>query len=412
MISPSIDITWSLAEAEAAHAGFSEIGLAHLWVGVCKAVEVSVSELLKAANPELQAMEEQVEADFQEVREAFSAVGLSPKVLRRAIRAELGRRSGKFARPFHRSPALRVVFEQGSTLVPVNGGRLQPAHLLVALIEQWDPAVSSAVTKLRHDSFEILRGLWARLIEGFDVDAAEGEQDREAEEKKDRKAKKDPALRRFGRDLTELAAKGALPPLIGRRKEMLKITQIQLQSRKNNLILVGEPGVGKTGIVEGFAQLLAEGRAFIKPLLAGDCGALLSRLGVEAQPPTGFYRPDFFVPRVEGRNFSAEIIELRGPKPGAMPVYDAHLAEKADFYGRADSATWHYQEYPGWEYDHHLLQPGYVACPLVPTGWWGITLAAHNWVVTCAQRRDSGHRPETEQFLPMNPIPDSSPLQI
>jgi ATP-dependent Clp protease ATP-binding subunit ClpA len=45
-----------------------------------------------------------------------------------------------------------------------------------------------------------------------------------------------------------MAAKGALPPLIGRRAEMLKITQILLQSRKNNLILVGEPGVGKTGI--------------------------------------------------------------------------------------------------------------------------------------------------------------------
>ena len=260
MTSPSIDITWSLAEAEASHAGFSEIGLAHFWVGVCKAVEVSVSELLKAANPELQAMEGQVEADFKEVREAFSAVGLSPKLLRRAIRAELGKRAGKFARPLHRSPALRVVFEQGSTLVPVNGGRLQPAHLLVALIEQWDPAVSAAVTKLGHDSFEVLRGLCGRLIEGFDVDAAEGEQDREAVEKKDRTAKKDSALRRFGRDLTELAAKGALPPLIGRRKEMLKITQILLQSRKNNLILVGEPGVGKTGIVEGFAQLLAEGK--------------------------------------------------------------------------------------------------------------------------------------------------------
>ncbi len=58
----------------------------------------------------------------------------------------------------------------------------------------------------------------------------------------------------------KLAAQGALPPLIGRRAEMLKITQILLQSRKNNLILVGEPGVGKTGIVEGFAQLLAEGK--------------------------------------------------------------------------------------------------------------------------------------------------------
>ena len=57
MIHPSIDICWSLSEAEAAHAGFSEIGLAHFWVGVCKAVEVSVSELLKAGSPELLAMQ-------------------------------------------------------------------------------------------------------------------------------------------------------------------------------------------------------------------------------------------------------------------------------------------------------------------------------------------------------------------
>jgi ATP-dependent Clp protease ATP-binding subunit ClpC len=68
------------------------------------------------------------------------------------------------------------------------------------------------------------------------------------------------ALERFGRNLADLAAKGCLPPLIGRREEMLKITRILLQSRKNNLILIGDPGVGKTGIVEGFAQLLAEGK--------------------------------------------------------------------------------------------------------------------------------------------------------
>jgi ATP-dependent Clp protease ATP-binding subunit ClpA len=48
--------------------------------------------------------------------------------------------------------------------------------------------------------------------------------------------------------LVARAAQGALPPLIGRRAEMLKITQILLQSRKNSLILVGESGVGKTGI--------------------------------------------------------------------------------------------------------------------------------------------------------------------
>ncbi|MDP3848907.1 MAG: ATP-dependent Clp protease ATP-binding subunit [Luteolibacter sp.] len=138
----------------------------------------------------------------------------------------------------------------------MDGGRLRPAHLLVALIERWEPVISSAVTKLGKDPEYVLRGLSARLIEGF------GERQktprRKTQDKKEEK--KDSALRRFGRDLTELAAKGALPPLIGRRAEMLKITQILLQSRKNNLILVGEPGVGKTGIVEGFAQLLAEGK--------------------------------------------------------------------------------------------------------------------------------------------------------
>ena len=257
MKTPSNDICWSLSEAEAAHAGFSEIGLAHFWVGVCKAVEVSVSELLKAGSPEIQAMEGQVEADFLEVREAFSGAGLSPKLLRRAIRAELGKRSGKFARPLHRSPTLREVFKHGAALASVDGGRLRPAHLVVALIEQWDPVVSSAVTKLGHDSDEVLRGLSARLIEGFEV--RQKTPRRKTQDKKEEK-KKDSALQRFGRDLTELAAQGALPPLIGRRKEMLKITQVLLQSRKNNLILVGEPGVGKTGIVEGFAQLLAEGK--------------------------------------------------------------------------------------------------------------------------------------------------------
>ena len=251
MISPSIDITWSLAEAEAAHAGFSEIGIAHFWVGVCKAVEVSVSDLLDAGSPELQAMEVQVEADFLEVREAFSGVGISPKDLRRAIRAELGRREGRFARPLHRSPVLRAVFKRGASFAAVDGGRLRPVHLLAALIEHDEPVVAKALGRIGREAAEVMGELRARLGGGL------GGPEEQVDEKK-----KSPvsALQRFGRDLTELAAAGALPPLIGRREEMLKITQILLQSRKNNLILVGEPGVGKTGIVEGFAQLLAEGK--------------------------------------------------------------------------------------------------------------------------------------------------------
>ena len=149
-------------------------------------------------------MEGQVEADFLEVREAFSAVGLSPKLLRRAIRAELGKRSGKFARPLHRSPALREVFKQGASLASVDGGRLRPAHLVVTLVERWEPMVSSAVVKLGHDPDEVLRGLSARLIEGFG--ARQKTPRRKTQDKKDEK--KDSALRRFGRDLTELTGQG------------------------------------------------------------------------------------------------------------------------------------------------------------------------------------------------------------
>jgi len=252
MTSPSIDISWSLAEAEAAHASFSEIGLAHFWIGVCKAAEVSVSELLQAGSPELQAMGGQVEADFLEVREAFSAVGVSPKQLRRAIRAELGKGSAHKGRPLHRCMALRKAFKTAASVAKGDGERLRPMHLIGAMTEQLIPVVEDAMTKLGHDPSEVMRGLFHAI-----TNRRPNTPRIEVDEKKKTPVS---ALQRFGRDLTELAVKGALPPLIGRREEMLKITQILLQSRKSNLILVGEPGVGKTGIVEGFAQLLADGK--------------------------------------------------------------------------------------------------------------------------------------------------------
>jgi ATP-dependent Clp protease ATP-binding subunit ClpC len=253
MTPPSIDICWSLAEAEAAHAGFPEIGLAHLWVGVCKAAEVSVSELLKAGSTELQAMEGQLEADFLEVREGFAAVGVSPKQLRRSIRAGLGNETGGAGRPLHRSMASRKVFKTAAAVAMDDGVRLRPMHLIAALSEQALPVLDEALTRLGHKPDEVMRGLFRWFAERRPEVPAR-------EYKKERENAVPSALKRFGRDLTELAAKGALPPLIGRGEEMLKIAQILLQSRKNNLILVGEPGVGKTGIVEGFAQLVAEGR--------------------------------------------------------------------------------------------------------------------------------------------------------
>ena len=70
---------------------------------------------------------------------------------------------------------------------------------------------------------------------------------------------KTPALDSFGRDLTELAKQGKLDPVIGRTREIERVTQILSRRTKNNPVLLGEAGVGKTAIVEGFAQMVING---------------------------------------------------------------------------------------------------------------------------------------------------------
>ncbi|MGQ0648164.1 MAG: ATP-dependent Clp protease ATP-binding subunit [Gemmatimonadaceae bacterium] len=76
---------------------------------------------------------------------------------------------------------------------------------------------------------------------------------------KGEKKSKTPALDHFCRDLTMLAAEGQLDPTIGRAKEIERVMEILTRRKKNNPVLIGEPGVGKTAIVEGLAQLIATG---------------------------------------------------------------------------------------------------------------------------------------------------------
>src|ERR1043166_1864078 len=70
---------------------------------------------------------------------------------------------------------------------------------------------------------------------------------------------KTPALQAFGRDLTEIARKGEMDPVIGRKNEIERVIQILCRRTKNNPVLLGEAGVGKTAIVEGLAQEIAKG---------------------------------------------------------------------------------------------------------------------------------------------------------
>jgi ATP-dependent Clp protease ATP-binding subunit ClpB len=88
------------------------------------------------------------------------------------------------------------------------------------------------------------------------------------------------ALTRYGRDLTELARKGKLDPVIGRDEEVRRVIQVLSRRTKNNPVLIGEPGVGKTAIVEGLTQRIVRGDVpeglKNKKIFALDMGALVA----------------------------------------------------------------------------------------------------------------------------------------
>ncbi len=105
--------------------------------------------------------------------------------------------------------------------------------------------------------------------EGGDIpfggkDNPEGDEDslsprREAHDGANGKKMKTPALNTFGRDLTKLASKGELDPVIGRKAEIARVIQVLARRTKNNAVLIGEAGVGKTAVVEGLAEAIVAG---------------------------------------------------------------------------------------------------------------------------------------------------------
>src|SRR2546429_342652 len=139
--------------------------------------------------------------------------------------------------------ARRVIFFARYEASQFGSPSIDTEHLLLGILRE-DKCVAAEIL---HD-----RGLRLNVIR-------EELSKTQAEKPSSSRSKETPLLAEFSRDLTQLAAENALDPLVGRDAEVERLTQILCRRTKNNPVLIGEPGVGKTAIVEGLAQKIVEG---------------------------------------------------------------------------------------------------------------------------------------------------------
>jgi ATP-dependent Clp protease ATP-binding subunit ClpC len=135
-------------------------------------------------------------------------------------------------------------------------------HILLGLLREGDGVAARVLKNLDVDIEQTRQEILKELDPNFSAqeDQPGGGEGAGPEKPAEKKGEvKTPALKAFGRDLTEIARKGEMDPVIGRKNEIERVIQILCRRTKNNPVLLGEAGVGKTAIVEGLAQEIARG---------------------------------------------------------------------------------------------------------------------------------------------------------
>jgi ATP-dependent Clp protease ATP-binding subunit ClpC len=157
----------------------------------------------------------------------------------------------------------KVLALAGKEAKALNHSYVGTEHILLGLLREGD-GVAARVLKSLEVDIERTRNEVLKELDPNYSSAESGEESEEGgggggESAGGKKDVKTPALKAFGRDLTELARKSELDPVIGRRSEIERVIQILCRRTKNNPVLIGEAGVGKTAIAEGLAQEIIAG---------------------------------------------------------------------------------------------------------------------------------------------------------
>ena len=233
----------SEAQSAASTRGHSEITPAHVLRALLAQPEGSTIPVLQKLGVSLDHLQEKIEAVLE--RRPKVSGGAQPQLAASTVRI------------------LEAAFNEAETL---KDEYVSTEHVLLAIASDRDDETAQALRDVGADREAILKAL-ASVRGGARVT----DQDPES---------KYQALEKFGRDLTDVARKGKVDPVVGRDEEIRRVVQVLSRRTKNNPVLIGEPGVGKTAIAEGLAQRIVAGDVpeslANRRLISLDVGALIA----------------------------------------------------------------------------------------------------------------------------------------
>jgi ATP-dependent Clp protease ATP-binding subunit ClpC len=227
-----------LANQEAQRFNHEYIGTEHILLGLVKEGSGVAANVLK-----------NLEVDLRKIRlEVEKIVQSGPDMVT----------MGKLPQTPRAKKVIEYAMEEARNL---NHNYVGTEHLLLGLIREQEGVAAQVLMNLGlklEDVREEVLNLLGHGMEGAEGTSERGGTGQASASGKSGKSKT-PALDSFGRDLTELARQTKLDPVIGRSNEIERVIQILCRRQKNNPVLLGEAGVGKTAIVEGFAQMVVNG---------------------------------------------------------------------------------------------------------------------------------------------------------
>src|SRR6188508_376624 len=226
-----------MAREEAARLHHEYVGTEHILLGLIREGEGVAAAVLTNLNVDLEDIQQKIE---ETVKKGKAAAAAGPDL------------------PYT-SRAKKVLELAMTEARELNHSYVGTEHLLLGLLRE-EKGIAAQVLTDAGVNLEQSRAETLRLL-GSDMPQASssGGATPPAAAPKSEKKSKTPALDHFCRDLTQLAAESQLDPTIGRFKEIERVMEVLTRRKKNNPVLIGEPGVGKTAIVEGLAQLIANG---------------------------------------------------------------------------------------------------------------------------------------------------------